>query len=64
MAKMHYNRVEIGSLCERMEARGTSVMLRSQPELCRDLMVSSALLRWMLGQGMPPTSAEIEIVLT
>ena len=63
MAKMHYSRYEIGELCERMEARGSSVMLRSQPELCRDLMASSALLRWMLGQGMPVTAIDVEVML-
>jgi len=38
-------------------------MLRSQPELCRDLLAGASLLRWMLDQGMPVTAIEIEVML-
>ena len=56
--KHHYTKYDIGSLCERMEARGQSRMLRSQPELCRDLLSGAALLRWMLDQAMPVAAIE------
>jgi hypothetical protein len=60
MAARFYSRSDIGDLCQRLEARGTSRMLRDQPELCKDLLSSAALLRWMLGNGMPVTAVEIE----
>jgi len=34
-------------------------MLRDQPELCKDLLSSAALLRWMLDKGMPVTGVEV-----
>ena len=61
--KHHYTKYDIGSLCERMEARGQSRMLRSQPELCRDLLSGAALLRWMLDQAMPVAAIEVEVML-
>jgi hypothetical protein len=60
MPKHYYSRADIAELCERLEARGTSRMLRDQPELCKDLLSSSALLRWMLDHGMPVTGIQIE----
>jgi len=38
-------------------------MLRSQPELCRDLLSGAALLRWMLDQAMPVAAIEVEVML-
>jgi hypothetical protein len=61
MAKHTYTRVEIGSLCERLEARGQSRMMRGQPELCRDLIAAAALLRYGLEAGFPVTSVEVEV---
>jgi hypothetical protein len=63
MAKHTYSRLDIGSLCERLEARGQSRMLRSQPELCRDLIAAAALLRYGLEQGFPVASVEVELML-
>jgi hypothetical protein len=60
-AKAHFSRSNIGELAERCEARGTSRMLRDRPELCKDLLSAAAILRWMLDQGMPVTSVEIEV---
>jgi hypothetical protein len=40
-----------------------SGILRSQPELCKEMLVGAALLRWRLDQGMPVTAIEIEVVL-
>jgi hypothetical protein len=62
MAKLHFSRFEIGALCERMESRGTSVVLRDRPELCRDLLCGAALLRFMLNQGVPVSSCEVEVI--
>jgi len=60
-AKVHFTRANIGELCERMEARGTSRMLHDRPELCCDLLSGAAILRWMLDQGMPVSSIELEV---
>jgi hypothetical protein len=60
-AKAHFSRNDIGELCERMGARGTSRMLRDRPELCKDLLSAAAILRWMLSQGMPVTAIDIEV---
>ena len=60
MAKITYHRHEVDALCERLEARGQSRMLRSQPELCRDLIAAGAILRFALGQGMPISGVEGE----
>ena len=60
-AKAHFSRHDIGELADRMEARGTSRMLRDRPELCKDVLAAAALLRWMLGNGMPVSSVEIEV---
>jgi len=62
-AKHTYSRVEIGSLCERLEARGQSRMLRGQPELCRDMLVAAALLRYGLEAGFPVGIIEVELML-
>jgi hypothetical protein len=56
-----YTRRGVGELCERLEARGTSQMLRDQPELCSDLRSAAALLRFMLDQGMPVTSIGVDM---
>jgi len=59
MVRHYYGRGDIAELCERLEARGNSRMLRDQPELCKDLLSSAALLRWMLDKGMPVTGVEV-----
>jgi hypothetical protein len=52
----YFSRSDIAELADRLEARGTSKMLRKdQPHLCADLRNSAALLRWMLDHGMPVT---------
>jgi hypothetical protein len=60
-AKAHFSRNDIGELCERCEARGTSRMLSDRLELCKDLLSAAAILRWMLSQGMPVTAIDIEV---
>ncbi|HWN50539.1 MAG TPA: hypothetical protein VNO18_12080 [Xanthobacteraceae bacterium] len=62
MAKVHFSRNDFGDLRERLEARGTSHVLRDRPELCRGMSSAAALLRFMLDHGMPVTSVEIEVV--
>jgi len=58
---LHFSRYDIGSLCERLEARGMSRLLKAQPELTKDLLSSAAILRWMLEQGMPVSSCDVEV---
>ena len=38
-------------------------MLRGQPELCRDMLVAAALLRYGLEAGFPVGSIEVELML-
>jgi hypothetical protein len=61
MAKVHFSRKDVGDLCARLEARGTSHVLRDRPELTRD-MTAAALLRFMLDQGMPVTMVEVDVL--
>jgi len=61
MAKVHFSRNDVGDLCARLEARGSSHMLRDRPELTRDMRSAAALLRFTLDQGMPVSSVEIEV---
>jgi hypothetical protein len=62
MAKHQFTRFDIGALAERLEARGTSRMLRDRPELCSDMKSAAALLRFMLNAGMPVTTAEVDVL--
>ena len=61
MAKLLYTRDDIGVLAERLEQRAASIMLFDMPQLQRDMKAAAMLLRYMLTNGMPVTSAEIEI---
>jgi len=38
-------------------------MLRSQPELCKDMLAAAALLRYGLEAGFPVSSVEVELML-
>jgi len=60
MAKHVLTRNDIGSLAERLEARGTSRLLKDRPELQNDLKLSAAILRFMLERGMPVSTIEFE----
>ena len=48
-------------LAERLEQRAASIMLFDMPQLQRDMRAAAMLLRYMPTNGMPVTSAEIEI---
>jgi hypothetical protein len=61
MAKMTFNRNDIGSLCERLENRGTSVVLKDRPEVQGDMRNAAAILRFFLARGIPPSPIEIEM---
>ena len=60
-AKVTFTRANIGELCERMEARGTSRLLRDRPELCKNLLSAAALLRHALESGFPVTGIDVEV---
>jgi hypothetical protein len=60
MAKLIYNRQSIGSLCERLETRGTSRLLRDRPELQADMRAAAHILRFMLDRGMPIDTIEFD----
>jgi hypothetical protein len=46
---------EIRALADRLEARGTSVLMRDQPAQCADLAHAAHLLRLLAGSGaLPP----------
>jgi hypothetical protein len=59
---LHFTRANIGELCERLEARGTSRMLHDRPELCKDLLASAAILRRGLNNGYPVTAIDVEVM--
>jgi len=61
MVKLTYTRADIETLADRLEQRATSIMLFDMPQLQRDMRAAAMLLRYMLNNGMPVTSAEIEI---
>jgi len=45
---------EIRALADRLEARGTSVLMRDQPAQCADLERAAQLLRLLAGSGALP----------
>ena len=48
---------EIRALADRLEARGTSVLMRDQPAQCADLERAAYLLRLLTSSdGLPPVS--------
>jgi hypothetical protein len=59
---LHFSRANIGELCDRMEARGSSRMLRDRPELCKDLLSAAAILRYGLNQGFPVSGIDVEVL--
>jgi hypothetical protein len=61
MAKLIYTRSDIEVLLDRLTARSSSVMLSDMPRLCADMRAAAKLLRFMLDNGMPVASAEIEL---
>jgi len=47
---------EIRALADRLEARGTSVLMKDQPSQCADLERAAHLLRFLAGPGALPPS--------
>jgi hypothetical protein len=45
---------EIRALADRLEARGTSVLMRDQPAQCADLERAAYLLRFLAGSNALP----------
>jgi hypothetical protein len=62
MAKLLYTRSDIQTLADRLEQRAASIVLFDMPQLQRDMRAAAMLLRYMLVNGMPVSSAEIEVV--
>jgi hypothetical protein len=60
MVKLTYTRADIETLAERLEQRAASIILFDMPQLQRDMRAAAMLLRYMLANGMPVTSAEID----
>jgi hypothetical protein len=60
MPTMTYTRSDIEVLANRLSDRAANVLLFDQPMLCRDLRSAARVLRWMLAQGMPPTSLTVD----
>ena len=48
---------EIRALADRLEARGTSVLMRDQPAQCADLERAAHLLRLLTGSDAPPPAS-------
>ena len=61
MTKLVYTRSDIEGLIDRLETRAGSVMLSDMPRLQADMRASARLLRFMIDQGIPVTSCEIEM---
>jgi hypothetical protein len=60
MPTMTYTRSDVEVLAQRLHDRAGSVLLFDMPMLARDLKSASRVLRWMLSQGMPPTSLTVD----
>jgi hypothetical protein len=60
MPTMTYTRSDVEVLAQRLSDRAGSVLLFDMPMLCRDLKSASRVLRWMLSNGIPPTSIVID----
>jgi len=60
MGKYILHRHEIDGLIQRLNARGTSKMLRDQPELTSDLRLAAATLRAFQLLAMTLTSLEVD----
>jgi hypothetical protein len=61
MPVLTYTRGDVERLADVLEARSQSVMLSDMPRLQHDMKAASKLLKWMITQGMPITTIEIEI---
>ncbi len=59
MAKLVYTRGDVEKLCGRLIDRAGKMTVRDA-QAAADATVASKLLRWMLAQGIPPTTIEIE----
>jgi hypothetical protein len=55
------NRVELGALAERCEARATSLILKDRPELQRDMRLCAGFIRAALADGYPVSHVEIDM---
>ena len=60
MATKQITRDEISKLAERLMARGSSSLMRGQPEQQIDLRIAAQVLSYMVESGMPVTSIEID----
>ena len=60
MATKQITRREISKLADRLMARGTSPLMKDQPEQQSDLRFAAQVLRFMVESGMPVTSIEID----
>jgi hypothetical protein len=60
MPKQRLHRYEIGGLCDRLVARGTSRMLRDQPELTSDMRMAAACLRAFLDLAVTLDRLEVD----
>lgn len=61
MAVRTYTRHEIEVLAERLMLRGTSRIMSDQPHLQSDLRTASVLLTFMLENGMPVASCDVDV---
>ena len=59
MATTAYTRDDITRLCDRLEARGQSLLLNDMPELQRDLRIAVTVLRKALDIGFPVRPIEV-----
>jgi hypothetical protein len=59
MAVLKYTRNDIEVLATRITSRASTLGVRDA-QWAADMTAAGKLLKWMLSQGVPPTSAEIE----
>ncbi len=60
MGKFSLQRYEISGLVDRLNARGTSRMLRDQPELTSDLRMGAAVIRGFLDLAVTLERLEVD----
>ena len=61
MAVKVYTRDDITQLSERLKLRGISQKNADDPNLQADMREASALLHFMVAQGFPRTSCEVDV---
>jgi hypothetical protein len=62
MAKSTFSRKDIESLCDRLDAKAWSSLFLDMPSTRQDLRSAAALLRWIVGAGMPVTTIEVDVI--